>query len=631
MADTEIKLRFKVSDDGSVTLDKIGKNFDQITKSTQSMQNSLNLIKFDSIVNLGERALNAGKQIYSLMENTASLGSELQRNARAMGMTTDEYQQWTYIAKSADVEMEQFLLGVRNLTNVLSDTPDKIEKLGISVKNTNGGFKTIDQLLPEIVKKLSQSSDVTEQNATAMDLFGSRAGLAFANLVREGKSIDEIKKRFQDLGLVISSETVEKLAKSEQSFKDFGFTLTKFKAEILAPLVESFGTLLNKILELKTATEKGIELNLKFTPTISEAEQKVEDFYLMTAGYGTEKAAKASRAAGLGNLETLSAKELYGLGMPETKTTGEGEKKDLFGMTEADHARSKANLEWAIEYQTEFISNLSTIGSLEEQQAAYDYSGQMITGIIEETKTLKEAEEAAKDLGAAWDYSGTMATGAIESQKRSTEELKKEWEELSKHADLVKQFQDQMSSVKTDTNEFISSFSSGLSSAWSTNLTNMIKGTKSFSDSMKNMFSSIADSAISSLAKIAVNLALFGNAKGDTSKGGGGIGGILKLVSSVAGLFSSAGSYSSMGWAGGADYSSFGYQSGGYAKTPQIASLAEHEPEYIIPESKMKQGGDTYITLIEATDVNSFEKKYGVVIDSRISGGKRFNRVSTRG
>jgi len=70
--ETELTMRFKVADDGSVTLDKIGKNIQGIEQHTEKMNRSLGLIKWDAMLNLGERAFHAAEQVYKFGREIAS-------------------------------------------------------------------------------------------------------------------------------------------------------------------------------------------------------------------------------------------------------------------------------------------------------------------------------------------------------------------------------------------------------------------------------------------------------------------------------------------------------------------------------------------------------------------------------
>ena len=68
-----LTLRLKVDDQGSVILDQFTK---KIQTAGQSIQNSLGIIKLDSLINLGQRAVQAGEQIYNFTRGIASAASE---------------------------------------------------------------------------------------------------------------------------------------------------------------------------------------------------------------------------------------------------------------------------------------------------------------------------------------------------------------------------------------------------------------------------------------------------------------------------------------------------------------------------------------------------------------------------
>jgi hypothetical protein len=238
MGDKEVNVRFKVNDDGSVVLDKISQKMTQVESHTKGISQSMDLIKGVSLVYLGEKAVQAAGQMFRLAESTANFGGEIERNSIALGMTISEYQRWTYVAKSADVEIDQFLKGVRSLTNVMNESPDKVERFGISIKDATGGLKDIDTILPELITRLSKIGNTTELNAAAMDIFGARSGMAFATMIRDGKNIDEITRHFKEMNLEISGQTIRNLAASEQAFKDLEFAGKKLKASLHPVVME---------------------------------------------------------------------------------------------------------------------------------------------------------------------------------------------------------------------------------------------------------------------------------------------------------------------------------------------------------------------------------------------------------
>ena len=234
---------------------------------------------------------------------------------------------------------------------------------------------------------------------------------------------------------------------------------------------------------------------------------------------------------------------------------------------------------------------------------------------------------------------------------------------------------------------WIGDIGASLSNAWSSNLVNIVRGTESMSEKVKSLFQSIGDVFLSVVTKMIANWVLFGNTTGK-EKSGGGYGGLL---GSIAGAISGIGGGLTAATAGsmtsttigttstfpkgsfqhGTDYvpetglallhkgeavipaeknisAKKGGEKGlfdqllkgsmslpsyqhGTDYVPQTGPAFLHAGEMVIPESKSKGGkGDTYLTIIEATDVESFAKRYGPVIEGIYHKGKRYNKVLLR-
>ena len=76
MAD-DLKLRFRVTDEGTAILDKIKNKIGDIDTSAKKMSSSLSLIRLDSLINLGERAFRTGQQIYNVAKQTVDWADDL--------------------------------------------------------------------------------------------------------------------------------------------------------------------------------------------------------------------------------------------------------------------------------------------------------------------------------------------------------------------------------------------------------------------------------------------------------------------------------------------------------------------------------------------------------------------------
>ena len=317
----------------------------------------------------------------------------------------------------------------------------------------------------------------------------------------------------------------------------------------------------------------------------------------------------------------------------------------FYGMTEEAYDRAKAQIEENKEWQTLWIKVLpdvstyeSIIADLEREKTLNEkiYESVMLInetwregeGYIPLDKLREMDVELAKmgALSSPWKQMGGYEMFGYEVMDAVPGKLKRMEEEINKSDQLIQ------------------SFAGNLSSAWSTNLTSMMKGTETFSEGVKNVFTSMGDAIINTITKMASNWLMFGSLtgeKGGTSFGGtsiGGYGGIIGLAASLFKLKEGGITPDLL-----SHYPIHTYQGGGIARTPQIGIFGEGggEGEAFVPLKGGKipvqvkgegKGGDTYnnTTFIQATDVGSFARLYGPVIESIYFKGRRFNKVSMR-
>jgi len=137
----------------------------------------------------------------------------------------------------------------------------------------------------------------------------------------------------------------------------------------------------------------------------------------------------------------------------------------------------------------------------------------------------------------------------------------------------------------------------------------------------------MADAFISSVAKMITNWILFQNVQGTYNSGAGLIGTIGSWFGAKEG-----------GILPGSWEPIHAFAEGGMVTRPTFGMIGEGGgPEAVIPLKGGKipiEGGrgDTYVnnTFIQATDVDSFARRYGGVIESIYLKGKRFNKMSMR-
>lgn len=150
--------------------------------------------------------------------NTAQYADAVDKNSRALSMSTQTYQVWDHALAQSGASIDDLSRGWLNLTDAIyeakyqqdvwaEDTGDvkaALEALSINPKN----FQSVDAMFDNVIEKLAQLEGGTERDTLVNMLFG-RGGTRLNALLDSGVSgIEALKQEAYDLGLVLSDEQI---------------------------------------------------------------------------------------------------------------------------------------------------------------------------------------------------------------------------------------------------------------------------------------------------------------------------------------------------------------------------------------------------------------------------------------
>jgi len=236
---------------GLATIKNFGNTFDtemkKVERSTKSAASSLQLLKFDAIIRFAERAFGYTQQIWNFGKAVTSMASDIERTSKVLGISTDEYQKWTYAAKQADAPIEALHGGMRILAKNLEDAArgtgearEYLQALGITTRN-------LPQAILQIADAFSKTEDGAEKMAWAGKLLGERYGIQLVPLLNQGKAgIQGLGEEAKKLGIVVSEDVIKKGADAEKTFKDMDEKIKALKLT-LAPLAGEFAKMIDSM------------------------------------------------------------------------------------------------------------------------------------------------------------------------------------------------------------------------------------------------------------------------------------------------------------------------------------------------------------------------------------------------
>ncbi len=236
MAERTVELKFKVDDAGSLKLEQIKGNIGKVSQEVSNMDKSLRLIKWDSIINLGERAYQATKQFYDFGKSIVSSLNDIERQAKVLNMSTTELQKWQYAAKMSDVSNEELATGFKFLSRNMNDSTVVFTQIGVEVKNLSGGLKPLSTIMKEIMDKFASWEDGPRKIAIALDIFG-RSGESLIPLLNQGSAgFDQFAAAAEKMGIIIDEKLIKKGSEFEATFKNWEERWKSFKLNILGAI-----------------------------------------------------------------------------------------------------------------------------------------------------------------------------------------------------------------------------------------------------------------------------------------------------------------------------------------------------------------------------------------------------------
>jgi hypothetical protein len=620
-----LELTLKVDDQGSTSLKTFQTNIQKSTDGIQRMGKSLSLIKVEALVNLAQKAYQAGQRIYDLARSTASFGSDIQRTAMQLGVSTDELQKWNYIAKMCDVESTSLAMGVRYLVKQIGDSSRGVgealpyfQALGIDVNKLSKEGKSAYDIIGILADKFSKWEDGTQKMTYALNLFGSRAGQAFIpvlNLGREG--VEKLSAEFDKFGLRVDQSTIKTLAEAENAFKRFEIAITNLKTR-LAPIIEWLADKLDwitkKLADLSSAEsikkeyenfQSWVDYRIAAGGKVTEAEFLRLRRLKKLVEAETKPAIAPAKPAGEAPPEVLSPKTIADLEKVEVefnkliaqaqKLSDEGKMpswEDSFFSypARAYEDMTKLDIEFAkLLAETQKLSDAGEMPDWRESMEIIPKGFTEINGLLYRTSELLGMnEEKIKDLELEFnkllaDARRLSDAGEMPDWRESMETIPKGFVEIGGKIKTLDEAVKEHESKWLDMNKILSnSFEAGFFDLFK-------KGVNNLNDVFQGFLDNMVESTARAASKMLTNMLIWGNIKGETKEGGAG--GIMGLFGTVI--------------------KAIGLQTGGsfWANRPTPIMVGEREPEFVnvTPRSKMTSGPQS-MNLSFQINVGSMDK-----------------------
>jgi hypothetical protein len=188
------------------------------------------------------------------------------KQARAVGVLTEEITALNYAAELSGVSQEQLNTGLGRLARNAKDASEGARQsvnafgqLGVSVTGADGQLKSTSALLGEIADKFQAMPEGIRKTAAAQELFG-RSGAQLISLLNGGSAgLEAFRREAERLGIVLDTETAEAAERVNDNFTRLGKLAEGVANRLARPLLPLLEDLTGLFLDLSTSSDKAAD------------------------------------------------------------------------------------------------------------------------------------------------------------------------------------------------------------------------------------------------------------------------------------------------------------------------------------------------------------------------------------
>jgi len=151
-----------------------------------------------------------GAAMYTAATNAGNFGHAIEESSRQLGLSTDQFQQWSHVAIASGSDADAFTWAVRMMSSRMKDAADTstdlgkyMQILGVSVKNPNGTFRDMNDVLLDLIPAISALPDGFDKNQASLVIFG-RSWTQIAPLLKLSR--EEIEKLIAQAPIIDSDK-----------------------------------------------------------------------------------------------------------------------------------------------------------------------------------------------------------------------------------------------------------------------------------------------------------------------------------------------------------------------------------------------------------------------------------------
>jgi hypothetical protein len=305
----ELLVRLGVDTQAPMTKRQLKDFEDAIVRVKKTMRDGVEVAaQWSRGIVLATAAVAAG--VTKLTVDMGGQAAEIERQARLLNMSTEEYQQWAYVAERSNasiMDLADTMLQINDITQRAiggsKEAADTFALLGVNVQRLKG--KNPGQVFEVLADAVAAATDKGKALSAVSQILGEEAARQFGPaMVRGAAATRQLREEATRLGVVMSGDQLAALAAVSTQWKRITGVTKGLRNTLAAALAPVVGRLLKSLADWIEANRQ--LLGQRLQTWIERAVHLLENLHRAVTVIGGWDVALLQAATGLGMLTLLA-------------------------------------------------------------------------------------------------------------------------------------------------------------------------------------------------------------------------------------------------------------------------------------------------------------------------------------
>jgi hypothetical protein len=193
------------------------------------------------------------KSIVQFVTRSADMARTVGRSARAVDMSTDAWQEWSYAALQSGVQGQNLVRGLQNLSRSAVEAQRRggaarAEMIRLGALDTAGELRPTGDMIEAVAGSIAALPTHAERAATVMRLFGGRMGRDLIPLFSRGpEGLARLREEFRTLGGGLPPEMIERSQEFGRALRQWQVSSQTLRAQFALAFLPTLTAVLSKI------------------------------------------------------------------------------------------------------------------------------------------------------------------------------------------------------------------------------------------------------------------------------------------------------------------------------------------------------------------------------------------------